>query len=460
MKNWRSISILKTWRSTPSLWLFGFLLIIQLFQPQEGFGRIFIDINSPSIQKINIAIPDFKDYSDSKKNPELAGAFPKVISNDLDLSGFFIPMEKSSFLDEDGPYLTADSIRFRNWSLIGTDLLLKGGYACIGRSLEAEVRLYDAFRGQQILGKKFLGKIDDYRVLCHRIGNEIIMAVTGYKGLFLSRFAFVNRLIGDNKIPSKEIFVCDFDGQNMEQVTFDGGIALLPRWSPKGDSIVYNSIKEGGTILYSKTLSSGKIRVISGRRGLNMGACWISDGKKLALALSNNDNPDIYVIDLQGKILKRLTSHWGIDVSPTFSPDETKMAFISDRSGSPQVYVKDLKTGNEERLTFPDTEYFTFESKYNSSPDWSARNQIAFSGDSDSGRDIYTVNPDGKSLKRLTRDTGNNEDPCWSPDGRYIVFSSDRDGGFHLYIMNANGQNQRRISFNKGEQTAPSWAPF
>ncbi len=437
-------------------WLFLFLFIAQLFYPVEGSARIFIDINSPSIQKILIAIPDFKNYSSSKEHPELSTVFPEIIYNDLDLSGYFIPMDKKVFLDEDGPFLTEDNIRFRNWIIIGTDLLVKGGYTCMGRSVEVELRLYDAFRGHQILGKKFLGKIYEHRTLSHRISNEIIFTLTGHKGLFLSKFAFVNKVIRDSE-PVKEIYVCDFDGHNVKPVTSDGTIALLPVWSPKGDSIVYNSFKDGGPMLYIKNLSSGKVRRISGRRGLNTGAAWAPDGKSIALTLSHDDNQDIYLIDLNGKILKRYTNHMEIDVSPSFSPDGTKMAFVSDRSGTPQIYLKDLQTGNEERLTFENN---YFESKYNSSPDWSSRNQIVFSGDSDSGRDIYTMNPGGSDFRRLTQDSGYNEDPCWSPDGRYIVFSSNREGGFHLFIMNSNGLNQRRITFNKGEQTAPSWSPF
>jgi TolB protein len=74
--------------------------------------------------------------------------------------------------------------------------------------------------------------------------------------------------------------------------------------------------------------------------------------------------------------------------------------------------------------------------------------------------DIYAINPDGSHLRKLTENQRNNEDPSWSPDGRYIVFSSNRDGRYHLYIMNGAGQNQEKITSGKGEQTSPSWSPF
>jgi TolB protein len=74
--------------------------------------------------------------------------------------------------------------------------------------------------------------------------------------------------------------------------------------------------------------------------------------------------------------------------------------------------------------------------------------------------DIFTIAADGRNLRRLTENQSNNEDPSWSPDGRYIIFSSSREGEYHLYMMNANGQNQRRITFLKGEQTSPAWSPY
>lgn len=216
--------------------------------------------------------------------------------------------------------------------------------------------------------------------------------------------------------------------------------------------VSYNSYKDGSPMLYLKELFSGKVRRISDRKGLNAGGSWAPDGKSLALTLSHGDNLDIFNIDLTGNIVRRLTNYWGINVSASFSPDGTKFAYVSDRSGTPQIYVKDIAADRDERITF--------QGNYNTSPHWSALNRIVFCGSYEGKFDIFTVDPDGRNLRKLTDGQGNNEEPCWSPDGRYIAFCSTREGGYHIYIMTANGQNQKRVTFMNGQQTSPSWSPF
>ncbi|HDM32501.1 MAG TPA: Tol-Pal system beta propeller repeat protein TolB, partial [Deltaproteobacteria bacterium] len=405
-----------------------------------------IDINAPSINKFKVAVADFHNLGGANEHPELARKIADVIGHDLDLSGYFSPIDRQAFLEDKDEGITLEAINFKNWSVIGAELLVKGGYTVIGNHVEVVARLFDTYRGKQIMGKCFLGLIKDYRWLAHRLSNEIIRMLTGHDSMLLTHLAYV-----DNATVHKEVWLSDYDGHNSTAITSDNSIALSPRLSPDGTSILYTSYKEGRPKLYMKDLRSGLTRVLSQRKGLNIGAGWTPDGKSVALTLSIKGNPDIFLIDLNGRIIKRLTSNWGIDVSPTFSPDGKKMAFVSNRSGSPQIYVMNLETGRSRRLTF--------DGNYNTSPSWSSLDRIVYTSMNHGSFDIFTIDPEGGEPVQLTEDAGNNEDPCWSPDGRYIVFSSNRLGSYHLYMMTANGQNQQRISRKNGEQTAPSWGP-
>jgi TolB protein len=428
--------------------LFSFITVFFIFFSLPGIssGRIYIDINAPSVQKFQIAIPDFKNLSGQNQCSDVAAKLLSVVSSDLDFSGLFSIIGKKAYLVDQGADLTAENIRFKDWSAIGAELLLLGNYSCLGGKLEIEARLFDAFSGQQILGKRVVGDRAHYRYLVHRLSNEIVLKLTGHPGIFLTKIAFVSSSRGN-----KEVYTSDYDGYNVRQITKDYSITLLPRLSPDRKKITYTSYKEGEPVLYLRNLGSGGIKRLSGGPGINSGASWAPDGDHVALTISKKGNPDIYTIDLNGRVTDRLTTYEGIDVSPSYSPDGKRIAFVSDRSGSPQIYVLDVGSGKTARLTY--------NGKYSTSPSWSSLNRIAFASIVGGRLDIFTIDANGGQAIRLTNNQGKNEDPCWSPDGRYIMFSSNRSGRYNLYIMNANGQNQRKIQSLSGNQTSPSWVP-
>ncbi len=446
MMKLKSILVLKALFNIRSIFLIGILSLCIgiIVQANRAEGKLYIDITSPSMKRISIAVPDFKYLGEKNENPNLSSKLSGIISNDFDLSGYFKSLHKDSFIEGPESGIKRDSIHFKDWSVIGAELLLKGGYECIGQRLKVEVRLFDVFSGRQLYGKRALGLVEQPRYLMHRLGNDIIFTLTGHPGPFLTKMAFIGTSTGH-----KEVYISDYDGHNLKQTTSYNTITLSPKWSPFGDRMIYTSFRNSRTVLFMHDMIKGSVKKISDRKGLNIAATWTPNGKELALTLTIGGNPDIYLIDITGKIVKKLTKNWGIDVSPSFSPDGKKMAFVSNRSGSPQIYILNLIDNQVERLTF--------EGNYNTSPVWSKLDRIAFAGSSDGHSDIYTISPDGKDLHRVTQDQGNNEDPCWSPDGRYIAFSSSRTGSYHIFIANANGENQRQVIFIKGDQLSPSW---
>ena len=447
----KSILVSKTWSSCSAtsqlliwaLMLFGICMILEV---NNAEAKLYIDITSPSMRRISVAVPDFKHLGSTAQHPELSGQLAGIITNDFELSGYFRSLDKGSFIEGPDAGITQDRINFKDWSVIGAELLLKAGFECIGQQLKVEARFFEVFSGRQVYGKRVLGLVEQSRYLMHRLANDIVLTLTGHPGPFLTKMAFVGTSTGH-----KEIYIADYDGHNLKQMTSHNSITLSPRYSPSGDKMIYTSFRNSGTALFMHDLVKGWTKKISDREGLNIAAAWKPDEKQLALTLTISGNPDIYLIDTSGRIIKRLTKNWGIDVSPSFSPDGERMAFVSNRSGSPQIYVLNLKNDKVERLTY--------EGSYNTSPAWSKLDRIAFAGSADGHFNIYTISPDGTDPRQITQGQGNNEDPCWSPGGRYLVFSSNRTGGnYHIYIANANGENQRQVTFFEGDQLSPSWA--
>jgi TolB protein len=407
----------------------------------------YINISNPFLKKIPIAIPVFKAFSKSSAENSAAKSAADLLSQTLEYTGYFKIIDRAAFLaDPRQPHIDVPDIIFRNWTGIGAELLITGGILLSNRMAEMELRLFDTIKGKLIVGKRFKGWDKDQRKMIQRFASDVIFSLTGDRGVFDSKIAFVSNGSGN-----KEVYICDFDGYNPRQVTQTHNITLSPAWSSDGKWIAYTAYSKGNPDLYILHLEEKRGAVVS-QKGLNMSPAWIPNQFALAATLSFEGDPEIYMLTGSGKIIKRLTKSWGIDVSPSWSPDGKKMAFVSNRSGTPQIYIMDLYTGRTERLTF--------EGGYNTSPSWSAKGDwIAYAGLQNGQFNIYVITTDGQSLVQLTRDAGDNEAPSWSPDGNLIAFSSTREGTSRIYVMTAYGTDQRRLLTLPGEQTAPNWSP-
>ena len=415
-----------------------------------AFAVYEVPIYSPSLTKFSVAIPDLKNLGASKDELNLARQCADVLADDLSLSGYFKVLDRMMYLeDAKKAGLTAGSFDFHDWTLIKADTLIKGGFVVEGDSVTLELRLYDVFQRKQTLGKRYTGRLKEYRLMCHKFANEIIFLLTGEKGIFGTKIAFVSKRTGN-----KEVYTIDVDGQNMTQITRNGSINLSPAWSPDGKILSFTSYMKGSPQLYFiKPQPGSQPALISGRPGLNIGATWHpTDNNSLSLTLSKDGNSELYMISKAGKILSRLTVSYSIEVSPSFSPDGSKISFVSDRSGTPQIYVMNADGTGVKRLTF--------EGNYNVSPAWSPKGDvIAYQGLEGSSYQMYLIDPAGAQTFRLSDGVGSNEDPSWSPDGRAVVFSSTRGGDRNLYIMNIDGSYIKQLTFGKGDDTSPAWSP-
>lgn len=424
---------------------FTLLLVLSGLIPLAD-AKVYLDINSPAAKKLTIAIPSL--HSAEGEAAKIASKITEVVGNDLEISGILNILDKTTYpVDPLKAELSPEVIDFKPWISIGAEALVKGRVSMGGRNTTVDARLYDVTTGKQLMASVYTKDSREARKIAHKIADDIIANLTGEKGVFNTRIAFVGNGTGN-----KEIYVMDLDGEGAEAVTQNGSINISPAWSPDGSAISYVSFKGGRPSVYIKDVGSGRVTKLSTPEGTSLGASWSPDGKRLALVISRGGNSDIYAINKDGSGLTRLTDNWGLDLSPSWSPDGKDIAFVSDRGGSPQIYIMESSGGNVRRLTF--------EGKYNSSPAWSPKgDKIAFAGVSDGRFDIFTINPDGSGLIQLTSNAGNNETPAWSPDGRLLTFSSTRDGGSNIYIMGSGGTGQRRISSIKGKATNPNWGP-
>ncbi|MFC1578222.1 Tol-Pal system beta propeller repeat protein TolB [Thermodesulfobacteriota bacterium] len=406
----------------------------------------YIDISNPFLRKIPLAVPLFKNENGTAEEKRLSNSSADLLAASLEFTGYFKLLDRGAFLfDPQKDGVLTPQINFANWTVIGAELLITGLFKEVDGNITMELRLFDAFKARRIIGKKYTGKEADQRQMIHRFCSEVIKYLTGHRGVYGSKIAFVSTGSGN-----KEIYSCAFDGYNPQQVTRNRSINLSPAWSTDGRYLAYTSYKNKKPDIFIKDLAEMQETSVN-EKGLNITPAWVPGKFELAATLSFSGDQEIYLLTGSGKVIKRLTSIRGIDVSPTWSPDGKKFAFVSNRAGSPQIYVQELSSGKVRRLTY--------EGNYNTQPNWSPQSdKIVYASVVDGRRNIVIMGLDGQEPLQLTHESGDNEAPSWSPDGSLIVFSSNREGPFRIYVMTAFGTDQRRLLVMTGEQTNPKWS--
>jgi TolB protein len=426
---------------------FLFILCLPFVITLSVEARVYLDINAPTFVQIPIVLSKWKSME--RTPPSLTSKVYEILKSDLAYSGFFrvIDVERlpPSLQKKEG---IPSTVVLQEWMPSGGEILLAGDTSLESDGLNLKVRfhLFDLVEQKHLVGKQYDGQIQNLRAMVHRMSDEVVLQLTGEKGVHSTRIAFTLLQGG-----GKEIFVTDFDGANGKQVTQNQSINLSPAWSPDGKKIAYTSYLRRNPDLYMVDAEGKNSQRFSDRPGVNASPSWSPDGKQIALMMAMDGKTEIVLMDNTGSNVRRLTSSHGNEASPSWSPDGKSIAFVSDRSGSPQIYVMANDGSNVRRLTF--------DGSYNTNPSWSPKgDRIAFCARVGGQFHIVTMTPEGTGLQQLTSSSGNNENPSWSPDGRYLAFSSTRTGGSKIFIMNANGFNQRPLTPSKGGESNPAWS--
>ncbi len=426
---------------------FLFFTTLTTAKAEEAAGTPYIAVGQAKTRKTIIALPGFGGAANLKSAGEKA---METIKADLLYMDSFQILDPKAYVDPT-PAAEPGSFQMSNWKSIQAEFVLKATAKPTETGLALEAYLYNVGNGNAVLTKRYLASLGDLKTLGHTVANDIVKTITGLPGIFLTKIAMVC-----DRTSKKEIYAMDFDGGNTREVTHHRSVTLSPAWSPDGEKIAYSLIAKNrknvkNTNLYEFDFRTSKIKMLSDRMGINSGAHYHPDGRKIALTMSFLGNPEIFVFDPETKSVTRLTNNSGVDVDPNWAPDGKHLSFVSNRAGAPMVYRMNADGSDVRRLTFAGS--------YNATPSWSPQNnKIAFAGWIDGRFDIFLMNPDGTNIERLTKNQGNNEDPSFSPDGNFVVFSSNRAGNKNIYVMNIDGTFVKRLTYGLGDCVSPRWS--
>ncbi len=399
---------------------------------------IYLEITQPGLRKVTVAAPPLMVMPGTPV--DVAKGFQETLDVDLRAAAPIAIVERRLYaLVEDDP---RPEVLNERWRSIGAQFLLSGTVVRAGGQIVVETRLIDLVSGEFAFAKRYRAGISASEVVAHTLANDLVQVFTGRQGPFLSRIAYISDRTGES-----EIWVMDWNGKNKKQLTKHNSLALAPSWSPDGKHLVFTSYLRGTPAIYQLTPQEGYLKLLWDKGGVNSSASVSPNGKTVAFASSLDGNVDIYTIPIGGGEARRLTTARGIDTQPSWAPNGRQIAFTSTRSGAPQIYMMDADGSNVRRLSFDG--FFHDEST------WAYDGtRIACTTRDDGNFQIATIDAVTNDRK-VIQAPGNNESPCFSPEGSMIAFESDRSGKPQIYITDANGVPRQLTT--EGSNHSPTW---
>ncbi|MDR0528399.1 MAG: Tol-Pal system beta propeller repeat protein TolB [Zoogloeaceae bacterium] len=427
-------SALRLLRAAP-LWLgAGILLLTPAAQAQ-----LSIEVTGSGARQIPVAIADFSVLSGSA---EQGAALADVARRDLEQSGLFRVVNAEGVRsDESSP------VEYALWKERGADAFAGGSLSLASGRIEARFRLYDVTRQAPLTGAAFLTDVAHLRAAGHRVADTIYETLTGERGVFSTRIAYVLKTAGRYHLQ-----IADADGHNAQTALISSEPVISPAWSPDGTRIAYVSFENKKPIIFSHSLLTGTRQVLANFKGSNSAPAWSPDGTRIALVLSRDGHSQIYLINANGGGLTRLSNSAGIDTEPQFSADDAFIYFTSDRGGSPQIYRVAAQGGMAERITFT--------GNYNVSPSLSPDGKnLAFITRQDGAFRLAVMDLASRQTQILS-DSSKDESPSFAPNSRMIVLATEMGGRGTLSVVSIDGRVRQRLSVPAGDVREPAWSPF
>jgi TolB protein len=377
-------------------------------------------------------------------------AVADVVAADLARSGLFAPMpvpaEASQGLDE------TSSVNASEWRARAADALLAGSMTRLadGR-FDVRVKLWDVVRGEALLARNRVVMEADLRLAAHRIADETFEKLTGERGVFATRLAYVLKS-GAGGGASYTLRIADADGEGGQVALTSRDPIISPAWSPDGKELAYVSFESQKAVVWVQELLSGRRRVLADFRGSNSAPAWSPDGQQLALALSREGLTQLFVVPRQGGAAQRLTTSPSIDTEPAWSPDGRQIYFVSDRSGGPQIYRVAANGGNAERVSFSGS--------YNISPAISPDGKQLAYITRQGGAYRLALQDVGASAVHILSDSSDDESPSFAPNGRLLLYATRQQGRDVLMTSTLDGKIKTRLLSSGGDMREPVWGPY
>ncbi|HTK33750.1 MAG TPA: Tol-Pal system beta propeller repeat protein TolB [Caulobacteraceae bacterium] len=424
------------------------LVMVASLASAPARAQVEVDVNKGVVTPLPIAVPGFSGTE--TRSAGIGADIAKVVSADLERSGFFRPLDPNGFIERNLD--VAVQPRFQDWRVVNAQALVNGA-AAIGADgrLQVDFRVWDVFNEKQILGLQFVSTPENWRRVAHKISDAVYKQLTGEDGYFDTRIVFVAES-GPKTNRIKQLEIMDQDGANPSYLTPTTYQAMTPRFSATDQEITYMALRADSARIYLFNIETARQETLGQFSGIVFAPRFSPDGGKVAFSVERNGNTDIYVMDLKTRASTRITSDPAIDTSPSFSPDGTKLAFNSDRGGGPQLYVMNVDGSGVHRISYAAGRYTT--------PVWSPKGDfIAFTKQTGGEFHIGVMRPDGSDERILTT-SYLDEGPTWAPNGRVLMFSREtRGGGSRLWSVDISGRNLRAAPY-AGAASDPAWSPL
>jgi TolB protein len=402
-------------------------------------AQLSIEITGAGAQRIPIAIAPFAGEG------ALVQGISAVVRADLERSGLFRTLEVPVV---NPPLTEASPVNYPEWRARLADALVLGSVAARpdGR-FEVRFKLFDTVKGADLSGVAYTLSRQQARTTAHRIADFVYEKLTGEKGVFSTRIAFVVKR--GNRF---ELQVADADGTGEETALASFEPIISPAWSPDGRRLAYVSFENKKPVVYVHSLLDGKRQVAANFKGSNSAPAWAPDGARLAVSLSRDGGSQIFLVNADGSGVRRLAQSGGIDTEPVFTPDGQTIYFTSDRGGSPQIYRMPATGGEAQRVTF--------EGSYNVSPRISPDGKtLAYIARHNGKFQVTTMDLASRQTQVLT-DSDKDESPSFAPNGRMILLATVNAGRGVLFAVSSDGRIKQRLPYAGGDVREPAWGPF